>query len=155
MQGKWNIAYFYVEFANHTFYLKMVYFFFWYTWYNRKISIENCEWLCNYCKILSKTPPHRNATTKFFKFAKGPGYYQNAPICLILRQCGTWRVLFHYLPNLFLSLMAHFSAKLKSYLWNIKKVRKRINKDTENMKKEWKRYEKRFLEWSENFFHNT
>ena len=135
MQGKWNIAYFYVEFANHTFYLKMVYFFFWYTWY--------------------KTPPHGNATTKFFKFAKGPGYYQNAPICLILQQCGTWRVLFHYLPNLFLSLMAHFSAKLKSYLWNIKKVRKRINKDTENMKKEWKRYEKRFLEWSENFFHNT
>ena len=23
MQGKWNIAYFYVEFANHTFYLKI------------------------------------------------------------------------------------------------------------------------------------
>ena len=24
MQGKWNIAYFYVEFANYIFYLKMV-----------------------------------------------------------------------------------------------------------------------------------
>ena len=112
------------------------YFFFWYIWYNRKISIENCEWLCNYCEILFKILPHGNPTTKFFKFVKGPGYYQNAPIYLILRQCDTWRVLFHYLPNLFISLMAHFSAKLKSYLWNIKKVWKRINKDTENMKKE-------------------